>query len=43
MKIVAFWDVTPCGSLKNRCFGGIYILRVQGEKNQQIRNNVSSI
>jgi hypothetical protein len=25
MKNVVFWDATPCGSCKNRCFGGIYI------------------
>jgi hypothetical protein len=23
MKNCVFWDVTPCGSCKNRCFGGI--------------------
>jgi hypothetical protein len=22
MKSTVFWDVTPCGSCKNRCFGG---------------------
>jgi hypothetical protein len=22
MKIGVFWDVTPCGSCKNPCFGG---------------------
>jgi hypothetical protein len=22
MKNAVFWDVTPCGSCKNRCFGG---------------------
>jgi hypothetical protein len=22
LKNGAFWDVTPCGSCKNRCFGG---------------------
>jgi hypothetical protein len=22
MKNGVFWDVTPCGSCKNRCFGG---------------------
>jgi hypothetical protein len=22
MKNVVFWDVTPCGSCKNQCFGG---------------------
>jgi hypothetical protein len=37
-----FWDVTPCGSCKNRSFGGIYRLRYQGEKNTQAKSNVSS-
>jgi hypothetical protein len=23
MKNAVFWDVTPCGSCKNQCFGGI--------------------
>jgi hypothetical protein len=31
-----FWDVTLCGSCKNRRFGGIYRLLHQGDKN--IRN-----
>jgi hypothetical protein len=22
IKVVVFWDVTPCGSRKNRCIGG---------------------
>jgi hypothetical protein len=25
MKIGVFWVVTPCGSCKNRCFGGIFV------------------
>jgi hypothetical protein len=29
-----FWDVTPCGSCKNRIFGGIYRLLHQGDKNR---------
>jgi hypothetical protein len=30
MNNAVFWDITPCGSCKNRCFGGIYasIIRV---------------
>jgi hypothetical protein len=27
-----FWDVTPCGSCKNRRFGGTYRLHHQGDK-----------
>jgi hypothetical protein len=26
MEIALFWDVTPCGSCMNRCFGGTYCL-----------------
>jgi hypothetical protein len=33
MKNGVFWDVTSCGSCKNRCFGGTYSLQHQGEKN----------
>jgi hypothetical protein len=32
MKKGVFWDVTPCGSCKNRCFGGTYRLLHQGDK-----------
>jgi hypothetical protein len=31
------WDVTPCGSFKNRRFGGTYRLHRQGEENQRDR------
>jgi hypothetical protein len=30
MKTGVFWDVTPCGSCKNRRFGGTYSLHHQG-------------
>jgi hypothetical protein len=30
MKNVVFWDVTPCGSCKNRRFGGTWRLRNVG-------------
>jgi hypothetical protein len=33
-KDVVFGDVTPCGSCKNRRFGGTHHLHHQGEKNQ---------
>jgi hypothetical protein len=33
MKNGVFWDVTPCGSCKNRRFGGTYRLLHQGDKN----------
>jgi hypothetical protein len=29
-----FWDVTPCGSCKNRRFGGTWRLLHQGDKNR---------
>jgi hypothetical protein len=34
LKNAVFWNMTPCGCCKNRCFGGTYRLRDQGEKNQ---------
>jgi hypothetical protein len=33
-KNEVFWDVTPCGSGKNRYFGGTYYLYLHFEKNQ---------
>jgi hypothetical protein len=41
VKNGVFWDVTPCGSCKNRYFGGTYRLNLHGEKNQRA-GNVSS-
>jgi hypothetical protein len=32
MKNAVFWDVTPCGSCKNKRFGGTYRLHHHGEK-----------
>jgi hypothetical protein len=32
MKNVVFWDITTCGSCKNRRLGGIFRLHHQGEK-----------
>jgi hypothetical protein len=34
MKNALFWDVTPCGSCKNRRFGGTQRLHHQGDKNR---------
>jgi hypothetical protein len=34
--------VTPCGSCKNRRFGGTYRLHHQGERNHRASNNVSN-
>jgi hypothetical protein len=36
-----FWDVTLCGSCKNRRFGGTYRLLHQGDKNRGTRKNTS--
>jgi hypothetical protein len=32
MMIIIFWEMTPCGSYKNRRFGGSYRLHLQGEQ-----------
>jgi hypothetical protein len=42
MKNVVFWDVTPCGSCKNRRFGEKYRLHHHGEENERDRKNVSN-
>jgi hypothetical protein len=34
MKNGVFWVVTPCGSCKNRCFGGTWRLLHEGDKNR---------
>jgi hypothetical protein len=34
MKNAVFWDATPCGSFKDRRFGGIYRLLYQVGKNR---------
>jgi hypothetical protein len=34
MKNGVFWVVTPCGSCKNRRFGGTWRLLHQGDKNR---------
>jgi hypothetical protein len=38
MKNGVFWDVMPCGSCKNRRFGGTQLLHHQGDKNWWTRN-----
>jgi hypothetical protein len=40
MKNAVFLDVTPCGSCKNRRFGGTYGLHHQRETNRRSPNNV---
>jgi hypothetical protein len=39
LKNAVFWDVTPCGSCKNRRFLGTYRLH-QVHKNQRARNSI---
>jgi hypothetical protein len=41
MKKGVFWDVTPCGSCRNRRFGGNSYLLHKGDKNPWTRNNAS--
>jgi hypothetical protein len=41
LKNGVFWDVTPCGSCKNRRFGRTWRLLHQGDKNRRTRNNTS--
>jgi hypothetical protein len=42
IKNAVCWDVTPCGSRKNRRFRGIYRLHIQVEKNLRARKNINS-
>jgi hypothetical protein len=37
MKTAVFWDITPCGSYKNLCFGGTYHVHHHGDKNKNRR------
>jgi hypothetical protein len=32
LMIVIFWEITPCCSYKNRRFGGLYRLHLQGAR-----------
>jgi hypothetical protein len=41
VKNSVFWVVTPCGSCKNRRFGGTWLLLHQVDKNRCTRNNTS--
>jgi hypothetical protein len=42
MQNGVYWDVAPCGSCKNRRFGGTWRLLHEGDKNRWTRNKVSS-
>jgi hypothetical protein len=39
LKTGVFWDVTPCGSCKNRRFGQIYRIHHHGDNNRRNGNN----
>jgi hypothetical protein len=41
-KNAVFWDVTSCGSCKNKSLGGMYSLHHRGDKNRRAKKNVSS-
>jgi hypothetical protein len=36
MMIIIFWEMTPCGTYKNRHFGGSYRLHLQGEVSYEL-------
>jgi hypothetical protein len=42
MMIIIFWEMTPCGSYKNRRFGGSYNLHLQGVRVQASTDRVVS-
>jgi hypothetical protein len=42
MKSTIFWDVTPCRSYENRCFGGTCRLHLQGRENSREGSSISS-
>jgi hypothetical protein len=41
MKNGVFWDVTPCGSYKNRRYGGTYRFHHQDDKNRRARTTLA--
>jgi hypothetical protein len=41
MKNAVFWDVMPCGSCRNRRFGGTYRLHLPGEKNHLTKTTLA--
>jgi hypothetical protein len=42
MMIIIFWEMTPCGSYKNRRFGGSYRLHLQDVRVQASTERVVS-
>jgi hypothetical protein len=43
MKNAVFWEVTLCGSCKNRRFGGTWRLHHQGDKNRWLSSSEMSV
>jgi hypothetical protein len=43
MKNAVFWDVAPCRSCVNRCFGRKYRLYLQGIRNPRARNQCEQV
>jgi hypothetical protein len=41
LKKAVFWDVAPCRYCVNRCFGGTYLLNLQGITQEEIRERTS--
>jgi hypothetical protein len=41
MKNVVLWDVSLCGSCRNRRFGGTYHFHFQGENNQRTKSTLA--
>jgi hypothetical protein len=41
IKNAVFWDVGPCRSCVNRCFGGTYRLHIQGRRMRERGTTVS--
>jgi hypothetical protein len=42
MKTGVFWDVVQCGSCKNRRFGGMYCLYLQGRKISELEEKLKN-
>jgi hypothetical protein len=42
VMIIIFWEMTPCGSYKNRRFGGSYRLHLQGDECEQVQSEIVS-
>jgi amino acid permease len=43
LKNIVFWDVSPCGSCRNRRFGRTYRLHLHGENNQRTKATLAIV